>query len=255
MYRPGETVRFRSLTLERFSLKPAQQKFHLRYRIVGPNNAEIFKKEAASDLVTADGDALKGPDGAALFGLGVGEFALPAELAEGEYTLQVSEANERFAEEKRSFLVRRWQAPRLNKEVQFNRSSYGPGDQVKILVRAVPVQGQAGFRNNIQISARVVVDGAEVLSQPNRQTDNDDRVELDFALPGQILRGVGVVTVWFNDGGTIETVVRSLPIVVARSASRILPGRRRPDRRRAQPRLFPGAHARQPVRRSHGRHR
>ena len=47
LYRPGDTVRFRSLTLERFSLKPAQQPFHLRYRIVGPNNAKpIFESES-----------------------------------------------------------------------------------------------------------------------------------------------------------------------------------------------------------------
>ena len=117
MYRPGETVRFRSLTLERFQPQAGPAKIPpALYRIVGPNNVEIFKKEAASELVVADTNdpaktnALKGPDGAALFGLGVGEFALPPELAEGEYTLQVSEVNEQLAEEKRSFLVRRWQA-------------------------------------------------------------------------------------------------------------------------------------------------
>ena len=219
MYRPGETVRFRSLTLERFSLKPAQQKFHLRYRIVGPRNVEIFNKEVATKLLAPDKNdpakktALKGPDGAPVFGVGVGEFALPADLAEGEYTLQVSEVNDRFHEEKRSFLVRRWQAPRLNKEVQFNRSSYGPGDPVKIQVRAVPVQGQQQFRNNMNIQARAVVDGVNVFDQ-NRQTDNEGRAEFDFTLPPQILKGVGVVTVECNDGGNVETVVRNLPIVL-----------------------------------------
>jgi alpha-2-macroglobulin-like protein len=220
IYRPGETVRFRSLTLERFSLKPAEQKFHLRYRIVGPRNVEIFNKDFASELLAAGKtdpaktEALKGPGGAPLFGLGVGEFALPADLAEGEYTLQVSEVNERFREEKRSFLVRRWQTPRLNKEVQFHRSSYGPGDQVKLTVRVTPVQGQqAGFRNNMQIQARVVVDRANVFDQ-NRQTDNDGRAEFEFALPPQIAQGIGVVTVECNDGGNVETVVRNLPIVL-----------------------------------------
>ncbi len=219
MYRPGETVRFRSLTLERFSLKPAQQKFHLRYRIVGPRNVEIFNKEVASELLTTDKtdpakkNTFKGPGGVPLFGLGVGEFALPADLAEGEYTLQVSEVNERFHDEKRNFLVRRWQAPRLNKEVQFNRSSYGPGDPVKIQVRAVPVQGQQQFRNNIRTLARVVVDGVSVLSQ-DQPTDNEGRAEFEFALPPHILKGIGVVTVECHDGGNVETVVRNLPIVL-----------------------------------------
>ena len=36
MYRPGEVVRIRSLTLERFSLQPAAEELNLRFRITGP---------------------------------------------------------------------------------------------------------------------------------------------------------------------------------------------------------------------------
>src|SRR5262249_52737851 len=38
MYQPGETVRFRSLTLERFSLRPAAELLSLRYTITTPDN-------------------------------------------------------------------------------------------------------------------------------------------------------------------------------------------------------------------------
>ncbi|HZZ82852.1 MAG TPA: alpha-2-macroglobulin family protein [Gemmataceae bacterium] len=214
MYRPGETVRFRSLTLERFSLKPAQEKLHLRYRIVGPNKAEIFNKEYAGELISAaKGEAVKGPGDTALHGLGVGEFVLPAGLAEGEYTLSVSEINERFQEEKRSFLVRRWQTPRLNKEVKFHRSSYGPGEQVKVHVQATPVQG-GGFRNALSVSARVNIDGNPNVYSQNRQTDGDGRTEFEFTLPAAIAKGVGVLTIECNDAGNVETVVRNIPIVL-----------------------------------------
>ena len=214
MYRPGETVRFRSLTLERFSLKPPAQDFHLRYRIANPRNEEIYAKEYASQVVAAkDMSLIKGPDGRPLRGLGAGEFTLPPELPEGFYTLTVSELNERFNEEKRSFQVRRWQTPRFNKEVTFHRSSYGPGDQVKIQVRATPVQGELpGGRNNIQVNVQLKVDG-NPLPEQNRNTD-DGRTEFEFNLPGQIFKGVGTVIVRCDDGGGPETTVRNLPIVL-----------------------------------------
>src|SRR5439155_7717302 len=43
MYRPGETVHFRSLTLERFSLKPADEDSHLIYTVADGKGAEVFR--------------------------------------------------------------------------------------------------------------------------------------------------------------------------------------------------------------------
>ena len=47
-----------------------------------------------------------------------GEWRIPPEAAGGEYTLTVSEAQNRFPPERRKFLVNQYQAPRLNKEVE-----------------------------------------------------------------------------------------------------------------------------------------
>ena len=44
LYHPGDTVRFRSLTLERFSLKPAETDFHLRFRVVGAARRADFQQ-------------------------------------------------------------------------------------------------------------------------------------------------------------------------------------------------------------------
>ena len=210
LYRPGETVRFRSLTLERFSLKPAQQKFHLRYRIIGPDNKEYFNKEAASTLVAGpNNEPIKGPHGEELYCLGAGQFTLPANLALGPYTLCVSEVNERFNEEKRTFLVHR-----LNKELKFHRSSYGPGDQLKMQVRVLPVQSlPIGFRNNIQVNARITIDGVYVWSQ-DAQTDNEGRCAFECTLPDKIATGAGAVILEINDGGPTEKLVRDIPLVV-----------------------------------------
>ena len=219
LYRPGETVRFRSLTLERFSLKPAQQAFHLRYRIVGPNNTEIFSKDVASQLLSdRNNEPIQGPAGEPIHGIGVGEFALPPALPGGQYTLYVSEVNDRFHEEKRSFIVHQWQAPRFNKELQFERSSYGPGEQVRVQARIIPVEGFVpGVRNNVQASAQAVVDGEQVpinnQNNPNHFTDTDGRIEFTFTLPAQIHKGVGVFTLICEDSGNHETLTRAIPIV------------------------------------------
>ncbi len=217
LYRPGETVRFRSLTLERFSLKPAQEKFHLRFRIVGPNNAELYNQEVVSRLADPDGKPIKGPRSEELFCLGAGEFTLPATLANGQYTLFVTEVNERFNEEKRTFQVKPRPTaggPRFNKDVQFHRNSYGAGDQVKMHVRVIPVEGVPPLKSmSVKVSARVVVDGAEVLSK-TCALDAEGRGTLECTLPKQLQKGTGTVVLECSEGGVKETMVRDIPLVV-----------------------------------------
>ena len=208
-------MRFRSLTLERFSLKPAEQDFQLRFRIVGPQDREIFSKDFTSQVVAAKGHApIKGLDGKPVRGLGVGEFAIPADLPEGQYTLFVSEVNERFNEEKRVFQVRRWQTPRFKTEVKFDRKAYGPGDPVKIQVKAVLVK-ELGAPTFPRIGAVVDVDGQNppVATQFKSADDGTD-VEFTCNLPPHLKPGVGNVTITCNDGGRLETTIRTLPIVL-----------------------------------------
>jgi hypothetical protein len=216
LYRPGETVRFRSLTLERFSLKPAQQKFNLRYRIVGPKNEAIYTQEVASQVVTGPkSEPIKGPDGQELHCFGAGEFKLPALLAPGQYTLIVGEVNDRFNEEKRTFQVYNWQPPRYKKDVQFDRDSYGPGDTVKMKVRAVPIQAnKAGVANYVRLFVRVEVDGVMIMKDEALPIGNNGPGTLEFKLPNVIAKGTGSVTLECQDGGPIETLVRSLPLTL-----------------------------------------
>ena len=213
MYRPGDTVRFRSLTLERFSLKPAQQDFHLLFRITGPRG-EIYKREVTSQVIADKNDVpVKGPDGQPLRGLGVAEFTLPAGEPEGYYTLSVSEVNERFNEERRNFQVRRVQTPRYNKEITFHRSAYAPGDQVKVRVRITPLLGQAPVAiNGVQVTAVAKVDAQNLnVERPNNIHfgDNELLAEFQFTLPPNLARGVGTVTITCDDQ---DKTVRLVPI-------------------------------------------
>ena len=96
MYRPGETVHYRSLTLERFSLKPVQEELRLQFTITGPQGDEIFKQQGALRLRSTDGTLLTMPDGKPVAGIGAGEFLLPPTIAGGEFTLTVAKRTTAF---------------------------------------------------------------------------------------------------------------------------------------------------------------
>ncbi len=88
-YRPEEKVYFRSLTLERFGHRPAAQPLALTYAL---------RNRAGVTVVQMRGRAEKN-------GIGGGEFELPKNLAEGVYTLTVSDAEHRFTTAARSIRV------------------------------------------------------------------------------------------------------------------------------------------------------
>jgi hypothetical protein len=242
IYRPGEVMRFRSLTLERFSFTPAREDLTLRYRITAPNNdnIDLFKSELSTRLVAGkDKKTVNGPDGQPLRGIGTGEFTLPRQLPGGVYTLRVSEANGRFPEEKRTFVVHRWQAPRFNKEAEFHRPSYSPGDTVVVRGKVARIAqqgaqgamgagmpgniaaapGGVGFVNpqgiagpeNIRVQASVSYNGQQWWAN-ERNADPDGSFTFDFPVPQNMPLGNGLVTLQFSDNGMTETMVRAIPI-------------------------------------------
>ena len=100
MYQPGEVVHYRSLTLERFSLKPAQENMRLIYELITPTGAKQTLIQGASGLSDAKGGAVNGPDGKPIRGVGVGELLLDHNLQGGEYTLVCREESNRFPPER-----------------------------------------------------------------------------------------------------------------------------------------------------------
>lgn len=222
MYRPGDTMRFRSLTLERFSLKPAQQDFHLLYRVHNAKNEVIFKKEIASQAVADENkEALNGPDGRPLRGLGAGEFKLPENELEGIFTLSVSEMNERFNEERRTFQVRHWPNARYHKEVTFHRTAYAPGDQVQFRVRVIPIAAKAALGVS-NVTASVYADGQKIndvlrpVGSAGQQFEKNEFVaDFQFTLPAHLARGVCIVAIDCEDQNQVpDRTVRTVPILM-----------------------------------------
>jgi hypothetical protein len=221
MYRPGETVYFRSLTLERFSLKPAQEDFQLVYTLTKPTGEEVPMLSGSPLLFGEDGRSpLLGPDKKPIRGIGAGEFTLDAAAPGGEYTLTVREAANRFAPQLRKFIVNRYENPRLNKELDFTRKSYGPGDEVVAACKVSRVEGGAGVAHQ-PVTATIRIDGKfygsngkEDARPLSLHTDERGAVNIRFWLPRVIDRGQASLSVQFQDGASIETLVRPIPITV-----------------------------------------
>jgi hypothetical protein len=221
MYRPGETVYFRSLTLERFSLKPPEEDFQVAFTVKNPNGEEIFRHTGITRLLDDRKQALlPGPDDKPVHGIGAGVYPIPANAAGGEYTLTVSDAGNRFPPQQRKFIVNRYENPRLNKELDFTRKSYGPGDDVVASCKVSRVEGGVAVAQS-PVTAAVFIDGKaygfdgkEGGACPPLRTDDQGAVRIRFKLPRTIERGQGSLSIQFRDGGIVETLVRPIPIVL-----------------------------------------
>jgi hypothetical protein len=221
MYRPGEVVSFRSLTLERFSLKPPAQDLHLVYTLTHPSGKEEVLLTGSTRLVDRRGVEVAGLLLKSIRGVGAGEYAVGPNAPGGEYTLTVKEADNRFPPEKRSFLVNHYQTPRLNKKLEFTRKSYGPGGTVEALATVTRAEGGTAVAEQ-PVIATVQVDGKHYNAAGQEmadvtipfRTDANGAVLVRFKLPAQIERGEGSLSLRCTDGGNVETIVRSIPIVL-----------------------------------------
>jgi hypothetical protein len=220
MYQPGETVRFRSLTLDRFTLKPAAEDLQLAYVLTKPTGEKVDLLRGNGQLLNdKDKTVIKGPDNKPIRGIGAGEYAIEPAAPGGEYTLTVSEATNRFPPQDRKFIVNRYEKPRLNKELEFTAKAYGPGDNVVAACKAARVEGGKPLADR-PVMATVNIDG--VAYGPNGQpggpqqlrTDAAGGVSVKFKLPAKIQTGHATLSVVFQDQGLVETIVRPIPIVL-----------------------------------------
>ena len=193
LYQPGEIIYYRSLTLRRFGMK-ADREFMVRFSIQDPSGATV----ANSEMV-----------GATEKGVGSNVFQIPEELAGGEYSLVVTSTDGMFPEEKRKFFIRRYRLPRLKKELEFNHDSYAPGDEVAADFSADRAEGGPATKASLTVQA--TVDG-EVVHQQQTQASASGAFRVQFKLPTVIEKGDAQLSIIVDDGGTRETIAKTIPI-------------------------------------------
>ena len=220
MYQVGDTVHFRSLTLDRFSLKPAEEDLVLQYVLTLPGGAQNLIAQGRTTLQDATTHtAILGPDKKPPRGLGAGSFHLDDNWPGGEYVLTVRELSGRVPEQRRKFLVNKYRKPNLRMELDYSRKSYGPGDEVAARCKAKYLDGRPVANCVVQAGIHIDgksygADGRESRRQPVFRTDAEGVVVVRFELPAQIERGLGTLTVNFAPQGLPDSIVRPIPIVL-----------------------------------------
>jgi hypothetical protein len=224
LYKPGETVRFRSLTLDRSSLKPPAHDLHLKFRLRDPADAATPVAEGNSRLL-AGAKPVLGPDGKPLRGIGVGEYQISADAPGGEYKLDLFEANPDTGKdvllETRKFLVNRYVPDVFEKKLEFDGKSYGPGDYVQARIEVTRTAG--GPMKDATAAVVAAAEGKpfhEQKAERFRVADGKAVLDVRFKLPASVFDkpakdGPPNATLSVNivDGSDAEAIVRPIPLV------------------------------------------
>ena len=163
-----------------------------------------------ASLISPRGAAVIGKRLLVQRGVGRADLALPDGLDGGEYRLQVVADDGTTAA--RTLVVSTYQAPRLQKTVEFVRKAYGAGDLVQAAIAVADAHG-AAFASR-PLTAVATVDDVEVARLP-LTTDGAGHATARFRLPAQLARGDGLLTVLADDGGVTESIQKRIPIVMA----------------------------------------
>ena len=101
----------------------------------------------------------------------------------------------------------------MKKDLEFTRDSYAPGDQVVADVSVDRADGAPAAGATLRSIA--TVDGKTVFDA-SRQLEKSGKTQVDFELPRGIERGDGQLAIIVNDGGTQETIAKTIRINVGR---------------------------------------
>jgi hypothetical protein len=226
LYRPGEPVFFRSVTLDRTTFLPPSRDLSLRYEIVDGKKAVIATATGRAEPVRADAggkfEAVPGPDGKPVRGVGSGVFQLSEKLPGGEYTLRVFEVPANHPADgklppnsvvlaTRKFTVLKYTTEKYLKTLDFDARTYGPGDTVRAKL-TVRDQGKAAA--GVTVFPTVKVDGVSLTAVKfDLLTSPDGSAKIEFVLPSRPdLKEATVEAKLIVGQAPPETILRSVPL-------------------------------------------
>jgi len=136
---------------------------------------------------------------------------IPAGQAGGEYTVRITHPFTGDAPAERKFDIRAYRAPRLKSQIVFVRDGYGPGDTVGANLHVDRAEG--GIPAGAKVSVIARVDGEEVWKNETA-VDASGNAHASFKLPSVLARGEGSIAMIIEDGGTVETATKTIPILL-----------------------------------------
>jgi hypothetical protein len=195
LFRPGERVSFRSVTLSRFGLRAPSEETEVEFEIIAVDGQPLENSRSVVETQQ---------------GVGSGKFQLPNDLTDGTYSLVARSASRLFPEEWRDFKVQSFRAPRLKKTLELVRESYTSGDEVEAEFMVEAAAG--GALANAPLKIQAIVDD-EPLTVPPATTDDKGAYKVRFALPETMERGKASLSVTVADGESEpETITKPIAI-------------------------------------------
>jgi hypothetical protein len=169
-----------------------------------------LSETAAFEIKGPKGDTVASGEAAIIDSVAGFSWDIPAAQAGGEYTVRISHPSADGRAE-RKFDVRAYRAPRLKSQIVFVRDGYGPGDIVAASLHVERAEGGVPAGAKVSVSARV--DGEETW-KGTTTVDSTGNAGTSFRLPAAITRGEGVIVMIIEDGGTVETATKTIPILL-----------------------------------------
>ncbi len=200
LYKPGETIWFKSWDLKARSLTGTDMQ-PATVELISPKGASVIKKRLRMEAGSAAND-----------------FELPPEAQGGEYKIRMTTSDGKTLE--RAIIVSAFEAPRVKKTLEFVKKSYGAGEQVSATIAVKRPTGE--ILSGKRLVAVATVDGVE-LPRVNVTTDATGEALVKFDLPKNINTGDGLLTILVEDGGVTESISKSIPILQNKLALSFFP--------------------------------
>ena len=234
-YRPGEQLHFRSLTLDRVTLRTPSREQNLRFTFrKSDGTGQTFELDGSTNLLKdAAGTLLPILDAAGkpVRGIGVGSFLLPANLPEGEYTLTLTEllgtggaAPVMAYPVTKSIQVRSGAPEKFAKELTFTSPTYKTGDTVTAIAELKlgdkPVVGAKGLITLASDGLKLlpIVTPVPQAKKPDGNpmesaglTDAMGRFKISFRMPALKRNDLKLMVIFEHDG-VKESVAKRVPV-------------------------------------------
>jgi anti-sigma factor RsiW len=226
MYRPGERLFFRSLTLDRVTFKPPTRDQILKYELLqqdGRTPVHGLSVTGTTDAVRVSPEGQVTPvrdaAGQPIRGVGCGEFVLPPDLPDGDYVLRLTEGVHPGGfpatipvPVTRVVKVRSGSADVYRKDIHFTRESFVPGDTVEAFAE-LKLQDKPQ-PNGVVLSAVAEADNEPLAGvEVAKTTDANGRAKVRFALPPELLNADVRLKVKFRTPHGDEVVATRVPVV------------------------------------------
>ena len=204
-FEPGEKIWFNAFLRDANSLKPSRKSDMLYVELLGPNGNKIKTHKILA------------PTGA-----GKGNFQLPDNAVGGRYTVKAytnwQKNQDLFFEQK--IQVQKPVLPILKMTLDLTRKAYGPGDEVSADLELKALDDQPLSKKSFEYVLQL--DGEKQKTYKGK-TDKKGKTKIQFSLPKNLETTDGLVNILIEHLGQIESIARTVPIVLNKIDLQFLP--------------------------------